>query len=70
LTCKTNRVTHAGQRKHMKEKVAKITIAGESGPVDQVTESRQLPKPRAEGFSKDFLAAPQPQQQRRDDSLA
>jgi hypothetical protein len=54
----------------MKEKVEKTTIAGESGPVDQVTESRQLSKPRAEGFSKDSLAAPQPQQQRRDDSLA
>ena len=54
----------------MKEKVEKTTMAGESGPVDQVTESRELPKPLAEGFSKDFLAAPQPQQQRRDDSLA
>ena len=69
LTCKTNRVTHAGPRKHMKEKVEKTTIAGESGPVDQVTESREFPKPRQRGCQRTFLAAPQPQQQRRDDSL-
>ena len=41
----------------MKEKVEKTTIAGESGPVDQVTESREFPKPRAEGLSKDFFSS-------------
>ena len=57
LTCKTNRGSHAGPRNHMKEKVEKTTIAGESGPVDQVTESREFPKPRAEGLSKDFFSS-------------